>query len=132
MVDALHEARNALRRGGTLIDLRPDSSQPPRVVRDSLDVGGFYERREAIGDNRASDRALARVVRDGLLTPVRTGSFWYDTPYRDLESLEAWAVTSRRIGGYTRGTRSVLRKDRGRPLIVRRALAFGIYRRAEG
>jgi hypothetical protein len=132
MVDALHEARIALRPGGTLIDLRPDSSHPPRVVRDGADVGGLYEHREAIGDNRASDRAVARVVRDGLLTPVRAGSFWYDTPYPDLPSLDAWLETSTRIGGYTRGTRGVLRKDRGRPLTVRRALAFGIYRRTEG
>src|SRR5205814_4906614 len=102
MVDALHEARSALRRGGTLIDLRPDSSHPPRVVRDGRDLGGFYERREAIGDNHASDRALARVVRDGLLTPVRTGSFWYDTRYPDLESLEAWVWTLRGIGGCPR------------------------------
>src|SRR5437762_13202907 len=127
MVDALHEARGAVRRGGTLIDLRPDSSHPPRVVRDGRDVGGFYERREAIGDNRASDRALARVVRDGLLTPVRAGSFWYDTPYRDLESLEAWAATSRRIGGYTRGARRVLRKGRGRPVIGRPALPVRLH-----
>src|SRR5205814_7511248 len=106
--------------------------QPPRVGRDGLDVGGFYERREAIGDNRASDRALARVVRDGLLTPVRAGSFWYDTPYRDLESLEAWAATSRRIGGNTRGTRCVLRQDRGRPIIRRAALALRTFPPAEG
>lgn len=132
MVDALHEARSALRPGGTLIDLRPDSTQPPRVVRDGVDIGGFYERRKAIGDNRASDRAVARVVRDGLLKPLRAGSFWYDTPYPDLASLDAWLVSSLRIGGYTRGTRAMLRKDRDRPLIVRRALAFGIYRRTEG
>ena len=131
MVDALHEARRALRHGGTLIDLRPDSSHPPRVVRDGVDVGGFYERREAIADNRASDRAVARVVRDGLLKPVRAGSFWYDTPYPDLASLDAWCATSRRIGGYTPRTHAALRRDRDRPLIVHRALAFGIYRRTE-
>ena len=129
MVDALHEAHVALRPGGTLIDLRPDSGHQPRVLRGRTEVGGLYERREAIGDNRASDRAVARVVREGLLKPLRAGYFWYSLPRMDLPALDDWVSTSRRIAGYTRGTHAALAKDPSRPITVRRALTYAIYRR---
>jgi hypothetical protein len=129
MVDALHEAHRAVRPGGTLIDLRPDSDHPPRVQRGGRAVGGLYERRDAIADNHFSDRAVARVVREGLLKPLRAGHFWYSLPPMDLPALDDWLRQSRRIGGYTRGTHAALARDPGRPIVVRRALAYGIYRR---
>ena len=129
MVDALHEAHGALRAGGALIDLRPDSTRPPRVFRGRSLLGGLYERREAITDNHASDRAVARVVREGSLKPLRSGHFWYEIPFADLAALERFLTGSRRIGGYTRGTRTALARDPGRPIVVRRALAYGIYER---
>jgi hypothetical protein len=129
MVDALHEAHVAVRAGGTLIDLRPDSDHQPRVFRGGRAVGGLYERPRAVADNHFSDRAVARVVRDGLLAPVRSGHFWYDLPSMDLPTLDDWLVESRRIGGYTRGTHALLARHPDRPIVVRRALAFGIYRR---
>jgi hypothetical protein len=129
MVDALYEAHRAVRPGGTLIDLRPDSDHPPRVLRGRTPVGGLHERRDAIVDNHHSDRAVARVVREGLLKPLRAGHFWYALPKMDLLRLDAWLATSRRIGGYTRGTHAILRRDPSRPIVVRRALAYGIYER---
>ncbi|HLZ47687.1 MAG TPA: hypothetical protein VKR80_03440, partial [Candidatus Limnocylindria bacterium] len=80
MVDALHQAHRAVRPGGTIIDLRPDSAHQPRVTRGGRTLGALYERREAIGDNRHSDRAVARVVREGLLRPIRAGHFYYSLP----------------------------------------------------
>jgi hypothetical protein len=129
MVDALHQAHRAVRPGGTLIDLRPDSDHQPRVLRGGRVVGGLYERREAVVDNHFSDRAVLQVVREGLLTPIRAGHFWYSLPPMDLAALDDWHATSRRIGGYTRGTHALLARDPERPIIVRRALAYGIYRR---
>ena len=129
MVDALHEAHAAVRRGGALIDVRPDSARPPRVFRGRTERGGLYERRDAIRQNHAADRAVAGVVRDGLLKLVRSGHFWYDIPYADLNALDQLIVGSRRIGGYTRGTRSALAREAGRPIVVRRTLAYGIYKR---
>ena len=129
MVDALHEAHRAVRPGGTLIDLRPDSDHPPRVLRAGRTIGGLYERRDAIIDNHFSDRAVARVVREGLLKPLRSGQFWYSMPPMDLPTLDDWVAESRRIGGYTRGTHAALAHDAGRPIVVRRALTYGIYRR---
>ena len=129
MVDALHQAHNAVRPGGTLIDLRPDSGHQPRVTRGRRTVGALYERRDAIVDNHFSDRAVAGVVRAGLLRPIRSGHFYYDLPPMDLPTLDAWLAESRRIGGYTRGTRATLAADPARPIIVRRPLAYGMYRR---
>ncbi|MHB8631899.1 MAG: hypothetical protein ACYC9W_08230 [Candidatus Limnocylindria bacterium] len=129
MVDALHQAHRALRPGGTLIDLRPDSAHPPQVTRGGRAVGALYERRGAVADNRFSDRAVARVVREGHLEPIRSGHFWYPLPAMDLVELDAWIAESRRIGGYARGVHAALARDPGRPIVVRRALAYGIYRR---
>ena len=129
MVDALHEARRALRPGGTLIDLRPDSSHPPRLFRGRTEVGGLYERRSAIGDNHASDRAVARLVREGSLRRLRGGHFWYEMRYPDAAALARFVEGSLRIGGYTRGTRAALGTHPDRPILVRRALVYGIYER---
>jgi hypothetical protein len=129
MVDALHEARRALRAHGTLIDLRPDSSHPPRVFRGRTELGGLYERRSAIVDNHASDRAVARLVREGSLRQVRRGSFWYEIQHDDLAALDRFVASSRRIGGYRRGTHAALATDPERPVLLRRALAYGIYER---
>jgi len=129
MVNALHEAHRAVRPGGALIDLRPDSDHQPRVLRGGRAVGGLYERPSAIADNHFSDRAVARVVREGLLKPIRSGHFWYDLPPMDLPTLDDWLPESLRLGGYTRGTHAALARDPERPIIVKRALAYGIYRR---
>lgn len=83
----------------------------------------------AVADSHFSDRAVARVVREGLLKPIRSGHFWYSLPSMDLPTLDDWLADSRRLGGYTRGTHARLARDPDRPIIVRRALAYGIYER---
>lgn len=129
MVDALHAAHRAVRPGGTIIDLRPDSAHPPRVVRDGRTVGGFRERAEAVGDSVASDRATRLVVRQRLLREIRRGYFWYRLDFPDLATVDEWLAASRRLAGFSPGTRARLARDPGAPVAVRRALAFAIYRR---
>jgi hypothetical protein len=129
MVDALTEAHEALRPGGTLIDLRPDSDHQPRVFRGGRDVGGLYERPTAVTDSHFSDRAVARLVREGRLRTIRSGHFWYALPPMDLPTLDGWLADSGRLGGYTRGTHALLARDPARPIVVKRALAYGIYRK---
>jgi len=129
MVDALHEAHRAVRPGGTIIDLRPDSDHQPRILRGRHEVGGLFERPRAEADSHFSDRAVARVVREGLLKRIRSGHFWYSLPPMDLPTLDNWLAESQRLGGYTRGTHALLARDPERPIIVRRALAYGIYER---
>jgi hypothetical protein len=47
----------------------------------------------------------------------------------DLAALDGWLAESRRLGGYTRGTHALLARDPDRPIVVRRALKYGIYER---
>jgi len=127
MVDALHAAHRAVRPGGTVIDLRPDSVHQPRVFQKRLLRGELQETALAEGDSSASDRAVARLIREGLLRPIRTGHFWYSLRFPDRSGLDDWLETSRRLRGYRPGTRARIAPRT--PLIVRRALAYGIYER---
>ena len=126
MVDALHAAHRALRAGGTLIDLRPDSARPPHVRRDGVDLGGFRERVHAREDSAAGDRAIDRVVRDGDFRHLRSGHFWYSLRFADVARLDAWVATSRRIAGYGRGTRARLLMLPDGPVTLRRSLKYSI------
>lgn len=130
MVDALHAAHRAVRPGGTVIDLRPDSLHQPRIFQGRVLRGGLQETALAKGDSGASDRAIARLVAEGLLTPVRTGHFWYSLRFADRAGLDRWLDTSRRLRGYAPGTRA--RIGPGGGIIVRRALTYGIYERRPG
>ena len=128
MVDALHAAHRAVRSGGTVIDLRPDSRHQPRVFQRRVLRGELQETTLAEGDSSASDRAVARLVREGRLKPVRTGHFWYSLRFPDRSGLDDWLESSRRLRGYAPGTRARIVPGSG--IIVRRALAYGIYERA--
>ena len=127
MVDALHAAHRAVRSGGTMIDLRPDSDRPARVLQYGELRGTLVESALAQGDSAASDRAVARLVREGLLRPLRVGHFWYSLRFADRTVLDRWLETSCRLRGYAPGTRS--RMEARTPLLVRRAISFGIYER---
>ncbi len=129
MVDALRAAHRAIRPGGTLIDLRPDSTHQPRLLRGRADLGGLVERPIAVGDNAASDRAVSRFVRAGLIRPIRSGHFWYRFTMPDLAALDEFVETSLRIGRYGPGARARLAREPDRPIVIRRALAYGIYER---
>lgn len=127
MVDALHAAHRAVRPGGMVIDLRPDSVHQPRVFQRRVLRGGLAETALAEGDSAASDRAVATLVGQGRLRPLRIGHFWYSLRFADRAALDAWLETSCRLRGYARGTRS--RIEPRTPFVVRRALAYGIYER---
>ena len=94
MVDALREVHRVLTSRGILIDARPDS----RVL-------AYAERRKARGfqrfgivstssaelvNDRASDRAITSVVRDGLFRRRRRGRFWHRVPFAGLGALRQY------------------------------------------
>src|SRR3989475_11034108 len=91
MVDALVEIHRVLAPGGTLVDARPDSRVPAyaerRKPRGFQRFGVVKTSRLELANDRASDRAITCVVRDGLFKRRRTGRFWHRVPFGDLAEL---------------------------------------------
>jgi hypothetical protein len=94
MVDALRQAHRVLREGGLLIDARPDSRSLAAVEHLAggrvRTVGTVNTSRGTLGDDRASDRAIARVKRDGLFRSRRHGRFLYRIAFPDQGELQSY------------------------------------------
>ena len=94
MVDALGEVHRVLAPGGILVDARPDSRVPAyaerRKPRGFQRFGLVRTSRLEVANDRASDLAIARVVRDGLFKRMRRGRFWQRVPFTDLAALRKY------------------------------------------
>jgi len=94
MVDALGEVHRVLAPGGILVDARPDSRVPAyaerRKPRGFQRFGLVRTSRLEVANDRASDLAIARVVRDGLFKRMRRGRFWQRVPFSDLAALRKY------------------------------------------
>jgi hypothetical protein len=94
MVDALVEVHRVLAHGGTLVDARPDSRVPAyaerRKPRGLQRFGVVKTSRLELANDRASDQAITRVVREGLFKRRRTGRFWHHVPFSDLAELRKY------------------------------------------
>ena len=94
MVDALGEVHRVLAPGGILVDARPDSRVPAyvelRKPRGFQRFGLVRTSRLEVANDRASDLAIARVVRDGLFKRRRRGRFWQRVPFSDLAALRKY------------------------------------------
>lgn len=134
MVDALHEAHRVLRQGGLLIDARPDSRRLTRVWhmgdRPAV-VGTVGTERETLGDDRASDRAIALVRREGLFRGIRAGGFTYRVELADLAGLRTYLEQHGRLVRRARwtadaGTRRAWQHD---PFAVERYVRYELLER---
>jgi hypothetical protein len=94
MVDALGEIHRVLAPGGTLVDARPDSRVPAyaerRRPRGFQRFGVVKTSRLEHANDHASDRAIARVVREGLFKRRRRGRFWHLAPFSSLPELRKY------------------------------------------
>ena len=94
MVDALSEIHRVLAPGGILVDARPDSRvrayAERRRPRGFQRFGVVKTSRPEIANDRASDRAIARVVREGLFKSRRRGRFWFLMPFSSLSELRKY------------------------------------------
>ena len=94
MVHALGEVHRVLAPGGILVDARPDSRVPAyaerRRPRGFQRFGIVKTSRLEVANDRASDRAIARVVREGLFRRRRRGRFWHRVPFSNLAELRKY------------------------------------------
>ena len=97
MVDALHEVHRVLRRGGLLIDARPDSRVLAKVVVLGRVVGTLTTQPGTVVDDRASDRAVAYVKREGLFRSLRHGRHWHPMRFADMRDLRVYLDGSLRL-----------------------------------
>lgn len=129
MVDALRSAHRVVRRGGLVIDARPDASRPPRIVAAGRVRARLRQCPDAdLRDGRA-DRSVAGVVKGGLFRPVRTGHLWHSTRFPGLTELDAYVSDSARYCEYEKGTRAHLLPFRAGPFDVRRSIRFTLLER---
>lgn len=129
MVDALRAAHRAVKRGGLVIDARPDAARCPRIlargrVRAVLDQCPDADERDAL-----SDRAVERTAAEGLYRRDESGVVWHSSRFRDLRELDAYINDSSRYCGYERGARRALLPFRRGPLTMRRAIKFELLER---
>ena len=94
MVDALGEIHRVLAPGGILVDARPDSRVPAyaelRKPRGFQRFGLLKTNRLELANDRASDQAIALVVRDALFRRRRRGRFWHLVPFSSLAELRKY------------------------------------------
>ena len=129
MVDALHAAHRRVRRGGLVIDARPDAARHPRIV--ARGRVRAYLRQSADADTRdeRADAAVERVVARGLFRHVDDGMVWHTSLIGDLAELDAYVKDNARYAGYERDARRALIPYRMGPLTMRRAIRFEVLER---
>ena len=138
MVDALHEVHRVLAPRGILVDARPDS----RVLavaehvtpRGHGRIGTINTSSGELVNDRASDRAVARVVREGLFRRRRHGRFWHRVPFEDLAALTQYLREHLRFAHRATWTidaakRRRIQSDR---FVIRRAVRYELLERLSG
>lgn len=128
MVDALRAAHQRVRRGGLVIDVRPDHSRQARVLARGR-VRAYLTRSRDADLDRQADVAIESVVAGGLFRRLRRGLVWYGSRFSDLAELERSIKDSSRYCDYEPGTRRSLIPFRRGPLTMRRAVKFEVLER---
>ena len=135
MVDALHEVHRVLAPRGLLVDARPDSRvlahAERRTAKGFQRFGTIRTSLIEMGNDRASDVAIARMARDGLFRRGRRGRFWHRVPFGSLAALRQYLSEHLRFVKRADWTvdAATRRRHAQDPFVIRRAVRYELLER---
>jgi hypothetical protein len=130
MVDALHEVHRVLAPRGVLVDARPDSRVLAHVERRKTSgfqrFGTVRTSSVEMRNDRASDVAIARVVREGLFRRTKPARFWHPVPFDNLAELRHYLSEHLRFVKRADWTvdAATRRRHADEPFVIRRAVRY--------
>ncbi len=139
MVHALHEAHRVLKSNGVLIDLRPalEHRRVGIVADGAWHAIGLM--REDFADDRAANRAVRRVLAQGLFFEVSRRTLDLDRIAGTPEDFRGWLEDSVWRGTLSRHDWLIQRVERawakapeGARIVVRGPLTLGVLTKREG
>ena len=98
MVHALHEAHRVLKPNGILIDLRPAALHRRVGLRQGERLLPVGIMRERFDDDRAADRAVADVIREGFFMADQRKQFPCSRLMDSLNEFQKWLDYSVKLG----------------------------------
>jgi hypothetical protein len=138
MVDALVEIHRVLAPDGILVDARPDSRVAAyaerRKPRGFQRFGVVKTSRLEIANDRASDHAIAHVVREGLFKRKRGGRFWHLVPFGSLAELRKYLSEHLRFAHRAQWVVDLQtrRRHSNGQFVIRRAVRFELLEAQRG
>ena len=130
MVDALHQAHRVLAPRGVLVDARPESRIVAYAERRRASsfqrFGVIRTTRTEMTNDRLSDEAVTRVIRERLFRRGRRGRFWHRVPFADLAALRVYLSEHLRFVKHADWTVDVAtrRRHANDPFVIRRAVRY--------
>lgn len=121
--------------GGILVDARPDSRVNANVERPK--VRGFQRfgivrtNRTELANDRASDLAVAQVVKERLFKRRRHGRFWHRAPFASLADVQKYLAEHLRFVHRAKWvvTAETRRHHADDSFVVRRAVRYELLER---
>jgi hypothetical protein len=136
MVHALKEAHKVLKPAGVLIDLRPELQNRRAGLGEGPDIEWVGQTSEDLEDDLAANRAVARVLREGLFRRESRVAFDLDRVMDTLDDFSDWLDNSASLRRkavntelYQQLEQAALRRAGPRRITVRGPLMLAVLRK---